>query len=60
MTCNPLRYRISFAMILKNPLIVRWTLPQSQLIHVVHVNGVRLCLWTAASNGPVVYPPDDK
>jgi hypothetical protein len=23
----------------------------------VHVDGVRLCLWTAATNGPIVYPP---
>jgi hypothetical protein len=25
----------------------------------IHVDGVRLCLLTAASNGPVVHPPDD-
>jgi hypothetical protein len=25
----------------------------------VHVDGVRLCLGTAASNGPIVHPPDD-
>jgi hypothetical protein len=24
---------------------------------VVHVDGVRLCLWTAATNGPIVHPP---
>jgi hypothetical protein len=25
----------------------------------VHVNVVRLCLWTAATNGPIVHPPGD-
>jgi hypothetical protein len=25
----------------------------------VYVNGVRLCLWTATANGPIVHPPDD-
>jgi hypothetical protein len=24
-----------------------------------HVDEVRLCLWTAATNGPIVYPPGD-
>jgi hypothetical protein len=28
-------------------------------IIVVHVDGVRLCLWTAASNGPIFHPSDD-
>jgi hypothetical protein len=26
---------------------------------VVHVDRLRLCLWTAASNMPIAYPPDD-
>jgi hypothetical protein len=26
---------------------------------VVHVNGVRLCLWTVTSNWPIVYLPDN-
>jgi len=26
---------------------------------VVHVDGVRRCLWTAATNGPIIYPPGD-
>jgi hypothetical protein len=26
---------------------------------VVHVDGERLCLWTAVSNGPIVHPSDD-
>jgi hypothetical protein len=25
----------------------------------VHVYGVRLCLWTVATNGPIVHPPGD-
>jgi hypothetical protein len=25
----------------------------------VHVYGVRLCLWTAATNGPIVHPSGD-
>jgi hypothetical protein len=36
--------------------------PQSILFNVmsiVHVNGVRLCPWTAASNGAIVHPLDD-
>jgi hypothetical protein len=24
-----------------------------------HIDGVRLCLWTAATNGPAVHPPGD-
>jgi hypothetical protein len=28
---------------------------ENSLICLVHVDGVRLCLWTAATNGPVVY-----
>jgi hypothetical protein len=24
-----------------------------------HVNTIRLCLWTAATNGPIVHPPGD-
>jgi hypothetical protein len=28
-------------------------------IVVVHVDGVRLCLGTAATNGPIVRPPRD-
>jgi hypothetical protein len=27
--------------------------------HHHHVNWVRLCLWTAATNGPIVHPPGD-
>jgi hypothetical protein len=26
---------------------------------VVQVDVVRLCLWTAATNGPTIHPPDD-
>jgi hypothetical protein len=29
------------------------------LITVVRVDGVRLCLWTAATKGPIVHPPGD-
>jgi hypothetical protein len=28
-------------------------------VKIVHVNGVRKCLWTAATNGPSVHLPDD-
>jgi hypothetical protein len=28
-----------------------------RLTVVVHVDGVRLCLWTAATNGPIVHSP---
>jgi hypothetical protein len=31
----------------------------NNIFYVVHVDGVRLCLWTVAFNGPVVHPPDD-
>jgi hypothetical protein len=29
-------------------------------VHVVHADGVRLCHWTAATNGPIIHPPGDK
>jgi hypothetical protein len=29
------------------------------LFVVLHVDGARLCLWTAATNGPIVHPPGD-
>jgi hypothetical protein len=29
------------------------------MLVVVHVDGARLCLWTAVSNGPISYPPVD-
>jgi hypothetical protein len=29
------------------------------VVVIVHVNGVRPCLWTATTNGPTVHPPDD-
>jgi hypothetical protein len=29
------------------------------IVFVLNVDGVRLCLWTAASNGPIVYPAGD-
>jgi hypothetical protein len=28
-------------------------------IVIVHVNGVRQCLWTAATNGPIIHSPGD-
>jgi hypothetical protein len=28
-------------------------------LSVVHVEGVRLCLWTTATNSPIVHPPGD-
>jgi hypothetical protein len=28
-------------------------------VNVVHVIGVRLCLWAVATSGPVIPPPDD-
>jgi hypothetical protein len=31
----------------------------SLAVFVVYVDGVRLCIWTAASNGATVHPPDD-
>jgi hypothetical protein len=30
--------------------------PEFHLVVVVHVDGVRKCLWTAATNGPIVHP----
>jgi hypothetical protein len=28
-------------------------------VHIVHVDMLRVCLWTAATNGPIVHPPYD-
>jgi hypothetical protein len=37
--------------------IIICTVVMTSLVHdVVHVDGVRLCLWTATSNRPVVHP----
>jgi hypothetical protein len=27
---------------------------------VIHVDGVKLCLWTAMTNGPTIHPPDNE
>jgi hypothetical protein len=51
--CNVKLYRLCLWLYIVN-LITLW---QSS-IKSFHVNGARLCLWTAASNRPIIHPPD--
>jgi hypothetical protein len=54
----------NFSNILKDLLAILMILPTISMMRhecillLVHVDGVRLCLWTAATNGPTVHPQD--
>lgn len=43
---------------LEHKMYIQFFLQICNCLQVIHVDNVRICLWTAALNGPIIYPPE--